>query len=906
MTWVEFEQIRLPAVLKSYRSGSSLNNWKPKVDNNRQFLTTTLLCLAIFFFLFYFKPFGGGNPVGGDSGSVNQIGDRNAFTPTANKRSIINLGSIDPKKSPDANGCLNVAFDSRGASIRRIEITQQDTKGHLITRELDRKSGYMGYLDLDADANNGGALIRSIPNGSPLNSAVITGGNAGTKIQVGDIIKTIDGQPVGDDQMVDEYLEANRKEKKPGDQVELTLYRPADSGFDYQATVTLIPRPKQLLGPTFESSLEDPATYPRTLEMSLVKSSVPGDWPELDRAMRLGNWAHSVGNDAKGEYLEFTFDIPVDANGNAVIDPKRNPAFKVSSDRKLEASEEDDESAKKKESKTDPSKEKKESGKESDEPSKGETKQKKEVAKNPVIQEPKPLPAVVGTIQIVKRFRLPAVEEAQQADRNAKGFHVEMELEIRNETPKKLSLAYRLIGPTTTGVEGWWYQMKPHGDTFGIGKSAGARDLVVKAADSSYDFMGGPEINSEYRSNKTGVEFIHKDSAESYRRLRYVAVDTLYFTSALMFQPETDSSEGMDTYPVIFNAYTSPVAMPPKDATQRIEDLSFRLYKKIEIEPSKSFKQDFQLFAGPKRPDLLHEYGLGDTVTYGWFAWFSIPLCWTLHIFYFFFRNYGIAIILLTVLVRLAMLPISRKAVLNAQMMQLLAPEMKRIKERHPKDMQKQSEEQRDLFRKYKYNPMGGCLVMFLQLPVFMGLYRGLNVDIELRDKALIPGLEWCSNLAAPDQLFDWSNYLWTMIAGEGVGWLGPYFNLLPMVTVALFIIQQKLFTPPPTDEQQEMMQKMMSFMMIFMGIMFFKVPAGLCLYLITSSIWGVMERQLLPKPKLSDHLVEQIKSEGGGSEILDGTVRKAGATKIDDQAKKELKDRDKERKRKLKNRKNP
>ena len=138
---------------------------------------------------------------------------------------------------------------------------------------------------------------------------------------------------------------------------------------------------------------------------------------------------------------------------------------------------------------------------------------------------------------------------------------------------------------------------------------------------------------------------------------------------------------------------------------------------------------------------------------------------------------------------------------------------------------------------------------MFFQLPIFVGLYRALSVDIELRQAALIPGLQWCSNLAAPDQLFRWDSFMPSFLAGMN-GFLGPYFNLLPLFSVGLMIVHQKLFSPPPTDEQQEMQMKMMKYMMIVFGFMFFRVPAGLCLYFITSSLWAVGERKLLPKPK--------------------------------------------------------
>ena len=100
-------------------------------------------------------------------------------------------------------------------------------------------------------------------------------------------------------------------------------------------------------------------------------------------------------------------------------------------------------------------------------------------------------------------------------------------------------------------------------------------------------------------------------------------------------------------------------------------------------------------------------------------------------------------------------------------------------------------------------------------------------MDIALRQEPLIPGIDWCSDMAAPDRLFAFPDWMPDTFAAEG-GWLGPYFNLLPMVTIVLFIVQQKMFTPPPTDDQQRMQQRVMKYMMVFMGVMFFKVPSGL------------------------------------------------------------------------------
>jgi YidC/Oxa1 family membrane protein insertase len=221
-----------------------------------------------------------------------------------------------------------------------------------------------------------------------------------------------------------------------------------------------------------------------------------------------------------------------------------------------------------------------------------------------------------------------------------------------------------------------------------------------------------------------------------------------------------------------------------------------------------------------------------------------------LHLFHnYMVFNYGLAIILLTVIVRLAMLPISRKQALSAQKMQELQPEIKKIQEKY-KDLQERNRATQELFRQHNYNPFSGCLVLFIQIPIFIGLYKALAIDVELRQAPLISeSIRWCSNLAAPDMLFDWS-FLWPewFNRGQGMFGLGPYFNILPIITIIIFLWQQKKMMPPPTDEQAAMQQKVMSFMMIFMGILFYKVPSGLCLYFIASSLWGMAERQILLK----------------------------------------------------------
>jgi YidC/Oxa1 family membrane protein insertase len=221
-----------------------------------------------------------------------------------------------------------------------------------------------------------------------------------------------------------------------------------------------------------------------------------------------------------------------------------------------------------------------------------------------------------------------------------------------------------------------------------------------------------------------------------------------------------------------------------------------------------------------------------------------------LHFFYSIVGNYGIAIVMLTVLVRGAMFPISFKQTQNMARMQALKPEMDRITEKYKTDMQKRSQAIQELYRKNNINPLGGCLPVFLQLPIFIGLYRALMVDIELRMSPLFgPYIRWCSNLAAPDMFLNWSWFMPDFInSGMGIFGLGPYLNILPLVTVGLFLVTQKMAMPEPTNEQAVMQQKMMKYMTIFMGLLFYKVASGLCLYFIASSLWGIAERKMLGK----------------------------------------------------------
>jgi YidC/Oxa1 family membrane protein insertase len=245
--------------------------------------------------------------------------------------------------------------------------------------------------------------------------------------------------------------------------------------------------------------------------------------------------------------------------------------------------------------------------------------------------------------------------------------------------------------------------------------------------------------------------------------------------------------------------------------------------------------------------------------------------------------SYGICIILLTVLVRGVMFPITRRQTRVSkdmqEKMQKLQPELKKLKEKYKEDPFAMYQEQQELFRRHNINQfamMGGCLPVLAQMPIFLGLYYCLQESISFRLEPFFPWMSWwIPNLAAPDMLQWWSEKI-PMISQPasqgGMLFLGPFFNLLPVIAVGLMLVQQTLMAPPAADEQQEMQMKMMKWMMVIFGIMFYKVAAGLCVYFIASSLWGLAERKLLGKKPVAAPApagASDSDSSGNGARLL-------------------------------------
>lgn len=223
----------------------------------------------------------------------------------------------------------------------------------------------------------------------------------------------------------------------------------------------------------------------------------------------------------------------------------------------------------------------------------------------------------------------------------------------------------------------------------------------------------------------------------------------------------------------------------------------------------------YKIFASPKEYDYLKKFnvGLEHIVDFGFFSVIARPLFWFLKLLYSITGNYGIAIIILTIIVRIPFIPIVNRGQKSMQKLSELQPKLMQLKEQYKNDPQKLQKEMMELYRKYKINPMSGCLPILLQIPVFFALYKILIIAIELRQA---PFMLWINDLSAKD----------------------PYY-ILPILMGVTMLIQQKM-TPSTADPTQ---QKIMLIMPVVFTFLFLSFPSGLVLYWLVNNIFGIIQQ---------------------------------------------------------------
>ncbi len=232
-------------------------------------------------------------------------------------------------------------------------------------------------------------------------------------------------------------------------------------------------------------------------------------------------------------------------------------------------------------------------------------------------------------------------------------------------------------------------------------------------------------------------------------------------------------------------------------------------------------------YAGPQEPEKLEKVapGLELTIDYGWLTVIAVPLFWLLSWFHQWVGNWGVAIILLTVVLKLLFYPLSAASYRSMAKMRVVAPKLQRLKDQYGEDRQRLQQAMMELYKTEKINPLGGCMPIVVQIPVFIALYWVLLASVELRHT---PFYLWIDDLAAPD----------------------PWFILPILMAVTMWI--QTSLNPEPPDPVQA---KVMKFMPIAFSIMFFFFPAGLVLYWLVNNVLSIAQQWQITRAMERDGL---------------------------------------------------
>ena len=294
-----------------------------------------------------------------------------------------------------------------------------------------------------------------------------------------------------------------------------------------------------------------------------------------------------------------------------------------------------------------------------------------------------------------------------------------------------------------------------------------------------------------------------KGEAEQ-NKVYWAGAESRYFLAALVPQDEEDRQLqwGVNLKEGERNFYTALETQP------------------IVVPAGGTWKYPMTLYAGPKEIDGLKKVGfrLDEAIDYGWFGLFAIPILHLLKFFYQILHNYGVAIILLTVLIKLLLYPINKKSMASMKAMQTLQPKLKELREKYANDKERINVETMNLFKLHKVNPMGGCLPMLAQFPIYIALYKVLWNAVELYQA---PFFSFYHDLAAPD----------------------PYL-VSPILLGIAMVLQQKLTPQTSIDPAQ---QKMMMMPLMFAGFMIF-LPAGLTIYILVNTAMTIAQQWMSNK----------------------------------------------------------
>ncbi len=345
-----------------------------------------------------------------------------------------------------------------------------------------------------------------------------------------------------------------------------------------------------------------------------------------------------------------------------------------------------------------------------------------------------------------------------------------------------------------------------------------------------------PDGDSQFLQTFTGAAFFNEK--ETFHKQDYGDIEK---AKTVPVKPASDGWAGMIQH------YFAVVWLPPKEGLGANWNGALREFysKKVAenlysvgmivpagtIAPGATMKFDARLFAGPQDQDLMStlQPGLNLVVDYGWLTIIAQPMFELLKWLHKMLGNWGLAIIALTVIIKAAFFPLSAASYKSMARMKKVAPRLAALKDRYGNDRVKMNQAMMELYKEEKINPLGGCLPILVQIPVFIALYWTLLASVEMRHA---PFYLWITDLSAPDTLFG-------TIPG-----LDMPVGLLPIIMAVSMFIQTKMNPVPPDPIQA----KMMTIMPIVFSIFFFFFPSGLVLYWVVNNILSIAQQWQITK----------------------------------------------------------
>jgi YidC/Oxa1 family membrane protein insertase len=447
------------------------------------------------------------------------------------------------------------------------------------------------------------------------------------------------------------------------------------------------------------------------------------------------------------------------------------------------------------------------------------------------------LPIFVGETEVARLTKTFQLRSRAQDDSPARAFEISVTHGVKNLTEQPITFAERFNGPTTPPME-----MDRGYD----------RQLVA-----GYEYERTVRIEHWYIENFTAdkpSQDLTKHSSDGYPIL-WAGTGSIYFTAIVRPEPVDPRFPSKNGWIKVEGTLLDP--QNPNTYSHKIQ-LAIETAA-VTVGAKSQHTSALSVFFGPKKRSVLKEdyfvafpkaYHLTLVLVSGicslcTFQWLINVLVWMLGVFHFVVRDWGIAIIMLVLVVRMLLHPLTKKSQMSMVKMGKLAPEIERIKKKYGEDKDEMNKAMMQLYKEQGFTPVAGCLPMFIQMPIWIALWQALQSTFELRQAPFlhffgIP-LTWIYDLSQPDHLITFERtYHFLFISVSGL-------NVLPFLLAVVFWLQMKFTPKPPTmTPEQEQQQKIMQWMMLLFPVFLYGGPSGLNLYILASTTFGIIESKII------------------------------------------------------------